>query len=306
MKLRKIKGNILLLAASIIWGLAFVMQSDAADKITPFTLNATRALLASLALLPVILFMKKNKGKTKEEIKLSEKRVWLAGIECGVLLYIAVNLQQYGIALYPADAAVSARSGFITALYVIIVPLLGIFGGKKIKFLGWLGVALAVVGMYFLCFAGPVSGGYFADIVMLLCALAFSLQILCINHYGDTVDGIKLSAIEFLSCGTLSLISAFIFEEPSVDMLYAALPCILYLAFLSSGIGYTFQIIGQQLSGNPSVSSIIMSLESVFAAIGGVVIMKKTLSVWEIIGCTVMFAATIIAQIPDMDFKNKV
>lgn len=303
MNKRKIISNIALLTAAFVWGIAFVSQEQAAKYVDTFTVNALRSLVASVALIPLILFASKKSGrpvfeKTKAERKLLVK----AGVLCGTFLCISSSLQQFGISLYPDDAAISARSGFITALYVIFVPIVGLFFKRKVGISVWISVFVATAGLYLLCGSNGLSGIYLGDVVVLCCAVSFSLQILCVDHFIDRVDGIKLSAIQFFTCGVMSLILMFIFENPTMEHIMLALKYILYLGIVSSGVGYTLQIIGQKYSDNPTVASILMSLESVFAALGGWVLMNKSLSVVEILGCATMFLAIVLAQIP---FKKK-
>lgn len=296
---KNLKGSIILLIAAMIWGFAFVAQDVAAEIIEPFTLNGVRFIIGSVALLPVILVMSKKTGrplleKTKEDRKVLIK----AGVLCGVFLCIAANIQQFGIAIYPPEAASSGRSGFITALYVVLVPIFGIFLKKKIGLNVWVSVALATVGMYLLCFAEGISGIYLGDIIVLCCAFGFTLQIMCIDKYGSLVDGVKLSCIEFFISGVLSLVLMFIFETPEIAGILSAWKQLIFLGVFSSGVAYTFQIIGQQNMENPTVASIIMSLESVFAAIGGVLLLNESMTVREIFGCVIMFSAIILSQLP--------
>lgn len=299
MKSRKFLSNIALITAALVWGFAFVSQEQAAKYVGTFTVNALRSFVAVIALLPLIFFMSKKSGvpvlcNTKSDLKLTLK----AGVLCGVLLCIASNIQQFGISLYPDDAAISARSGFITALYVVLVPIFGLFFKKKVAFTVWIGAFVATIGLYLLCGSNGLSGIYLGDVIVFLCAVSFSFQILCVDHFIDRVDGVKLACIEFFVCGTLSLILMLVFERPDILSIVNSFKYILYLGLVSSGVGYTLQIIGQKYSDNPTVASILMSLESVFAALGGWLIMHKTLSIVELIGCLVMFVAIILAQLP--------
>ncbi len=299
MNKRKLISNIALIVAAMVWGIAFVSQEQAAKFVDTFTVNATRSLVASVALIPLILFTSKKSGrpvfeKTKEDRKLLVK----AGVLCGTFLCLSSSLQQFGISIYPDDAAVSARSGFITALYVIFVPIVGLFFKRKVSISVWISVVIATIGLYLLCGSNGLSGIYLGDVLILSCAISFSLQILCVDHFIDKVDGIKLSAIQFFVCGVLSFILMLIFEDPTMENILLASKYILYLGIVSSGVGYTLQIIGQKYSDNPTVASILMSLESVFAALGGWLLMNKALSIVEIIGCVVMFFAIVLAQIP--------
>ncbi len=303
MNKRKFFSNIALLTAALVWGIAFVSQEQAAKYVDTFTVNALRSLVASVALIPLILFTSKKSGRPVfEKTRAERKQLIKAGVLCGTFLCVSSSLQQFGISLYPDDAAISARSGFITALYVIFVPLVGLFFKRKVGLPVWISVFVAVIGLYLLCGSNGLSGIYLGDVLVLCCAVSFSLQILCVDRFIDRVDGIKLSAIQFFTCGVMSLVLMFIFENPTMEHIMLALKYILYLGIVSSGVGYTLQIIGQKYSDNPTVASILMSLESVFAALGGWVLMNKELSGIEILGCAVMFLAIVLAQIP---FKRK-
>ena len=304
MKQNKIKGFIILLITSIVWGFAFVAQDIAAKHIQPFTVNALRCIIGALVLLPVIIFSSiKNKRPIFEKDKRKRNDLIAASILCGVFLCIGVNLQQFGISMYPIDAATSGRSGFITALYVVFVPITGVFLKKKLGLNSLISVLLATIGMYLLCLSNGLKHVYLGDLVVLGSAFGFTLQILCIDRFSHLVDGIKLSALQFFVCGVLSTILMFIFETPTIENIKESLLPILYLGIVSSGIGYTLQIVGQQYSQRPTLDSIIMSLESVFAVIGGALILHEHLLTNEIIGCVVMFIAIIFAQLPTSIFK---
>ena len=300
---RKIFANLALITAAVVWGFAFVFQEQAAKHVGTFTVTALRSLIATVAMIPLILVTSKiNKRPVFEKTKADRKLLLKAGVLCGALLCISSNIQQYGISLYPQQANVSARSGFITALYVVLVPLCGVFFKKRVSLNVIISVVIATVGLYLLCGTQGLTGIYLGDVIVLLCALCFSLQILCVDHYIDRVDGVKLATIQFFTCGVMSLVPMFIIEQPTVNDISLAMTDILYLGLVSSGVGYTLQIIGQKFSDNPTVASILMSLESVFAAIGGWLILSKTLSDVEIAGCIVVFAAIVLAQ---LDFKKK-
>ncbi len=304
MKQNKVKGFIILLITSIVWGFAFVAQDQAAEHLQPFTVNSLRCIVGAITLLPVLIFSSiKNKKPIFEKDKRKRNDLIAASILCGVFLCIGVNLQQFGISMYPSDAATSGRSGFITALYVVLVPITGVFLKKKLGLNTLVSVLLATIGMYLLCLSNGLKHIYLGDLVVLGSAMGFTLQILCIDKYSSLVDGIKLSALQFLICGVFSTILMFIFETPSIESIKASLFTILYLGVISCGVGYTTQIIGQQYSQRPTLDSIIMSLESVFAVIGGAIILKEHLLINEIIGCIVMFIAIIFAQLPTNLFK---
>lgn len=304
MKQNKIKGFIILLITSIVWGFAFVAQDQAAEHLQPFSVNALRCIVGAITLLPMLIFSSiKNKKPIIEKDKKKRNDLLAAGLLCGTFLCISMSLQQFGITLYPSDAATSGRSGFITALYVVLVPIAGVFLKKKLGLNTLISVLLATIGMYLLCLSNGLKHIYLGDLVVLGSALGFTLQILCIDKYSSLVDGIKLSAMQFLICGIFSTILMFIFEKPTLENIKNCLFPLLYLGVVSCGIGYTTQIIGQQYSQRPTLDSIIMSLESVFAVIGGAIILKEHLLINEIIGCIVMFIAIIFAQLPTSLFK---
>lgn len=290
---QQIKSSLILLLTATIWGVAFVAQSVGMEYIGPFTFNAIRCVLGGLVLIPVILVLKKKKetGAENQE-KEDKKTLWAGGIACGVILCIASNLQQFGI----MEASVG-KSGFFTALYIVMIPVIGIFIGKRPGIKLWFCVALAVVGMYLLCMK---DGGFTierADIMLLLCALVFSFHILVVDYFSPKVDGVKMSCIQFFVCGVLSAVGMLFTETPDISNIQAAWLPLLYAGLLSCGVGYTLQIVGQK-GINPVIASIIMSLESVISALAGWVILGQVLSPKEILGCVLMFVAIIITQIP--------
>ena len=300
MKKNNLLSSSLLLLAAIIWGFAFVAQGALADTVPPFTVNAVRSLIASAALIPVAAITRRMQGKKLfESDPESRKKLLTGGTACGVLLCISVNLQQFGISLYPEGAPVEAHSGFLTALYVLFVPIFGLFMKKRPGVFVVIGVGLSIVGLYLLCLSDGLSALYTGDILCLICGMSFALQILCIDRYIDTVDGVKLSSVQFFVCGILSAVLMLIFERPDPAAALAAWQPLLYLALVSSAGGYTLQIIGQKYSSSPTLASIIMSMESVFAAIGGVIFTGVIPKPAELVGCVVMFAAIIIAQLPE-------
>ena len=306
MKNNRTIGILILLFTSIIWGLAFVAQDQVADSIEPFTLNCIRCLIGALVLLPVLLIKNKIQNRpVLEKDKSKRKKLIIASVLCGVSLCIGMNFQQFGIALYPNDAAVSGRSGFITALYVVLVPILSLLLKKKLGINTIISVVLATIGLYLLCFSKGLDHVYLGDIIVLISALGFALQILFVDKYVGEIEGVKLSLLQFVVCGVLSGILMFIFEKPSINKIIEVILPILYLGGISSGIGYTLQIIGQKFSNNPTLDSIIMSLESVFAVLGGAIILNEHLSNNELIGCIIMFLAIIISQLPKLTFEKK-
>ena len=301
---KKTKSNLLLLIASIIWGFAFVAQKAGAS-LGPFTYNGTRFLIGAIVLLPIIaLFSKKNSGKytNSDEASASsgdsiQSRSSLikGGIVCGTILAIASNLQQFGL-YFDTDAG---KAGFITSLYIIMVPLLGIFLKKRAGLRMWFCVLLGAVGFYLLTMAGNPNG--FAlekgDFFVLLCAFVFSLHILAVDHFSPKCDGVKLSCLQFFVAGVISLACMLFFEDPKISEILDCWLPILYAGVMSSGVGYTLQILGQK-DADPSTASLIMSLEAVFAVLGGALIFRESLSLVEFVGCAVIFAAVIISQLP--------
>lgn len=290
---QQIKSSLILLLTATIWGVAFVAQSVGMEYIGPFTFNAIRCVLGGMVLIPVILVLKKKKetGAENQE-KEDKKTLWMGGIACGVILCIASNLQQFGI----MEASVG-KSGFFTALYIVMIPVIGIFIGKRPEIKLWFCVALAVVGMYLLCMKDGSFTIERADIMLLLCALAFSFHILVVDYFSPKVDGVKMSCIQFFVCGVLSAVGMLFTETPDISNIQAAWLPLLYAGLLSCGVGYTLQIVGQK-GINPVIASLIMSLESVISALAGWVILGQVLSPKEIIGCVLMFVAIIITQIP--------
>lgn len=290
---QQIKSSLILLLTATIWGVAFVAQSVGMEYIGPFTFNAIRCVLGGLVLIPVILVLKKKKetGAENQE-KEDKKTLWTGGIACAVILCIASNLQQFGI----MEASVG-KSGFFTALYIVMIPVIGIFIGKRPGIKLWFCVALAVVGMYLLCMKDGSFTIERADIMLLLCALAFSFHILVVDYFSPKVDGVKMSCIQFFVCGVLSAVGMLFTETPDISNIQAAWLPLLYAGLLSCGVGYTLQIVGQK-GINPVIASLIMSLESVISALAGWVILGQVLSPKEILGCVLMFVAIIITQIP--------
>lgn len=295
MKKEQLKSSLLLLLTAFIWGIAFVAQSVGGDAVGGFTFQGVRNIIGSLVLLPVIMAgNRKKKEKTTAE---DGKTLLLGGIFCGILLCIAGNLQQLGIA-----HTTVGKAGFITAMYILIVPVLGIFLKKKAGLKVWISVFFGAAGLYLLCMNGESFSMGTGDLLVLACSFVFSLHILVIDHFSPKVDGVKLSCIQFFVCGVLSMILAFCFEKPSIQGILAGWLPILYAGALSCGAGYTLQIIGQKHM-NAAVASLILSLESVFSVLAGWVILHQTLTGRELFGCLFMFAAIILAQLPQKQGK---
>ncbi len=299
-KRNNLLGSAILALASLLWGLAFVFQGQAAEYVPPFLFNALRSFVG-VAFLMLLLVL--NKFRTHTPIFPTEKNdrreYLIGGLICGVLLTISVNFQQFGIAAYPEGVASEARAGFLTALYVVFVPLTSLFIGRRVA-LPVIGAGvIAMAGIYLLSFSGGIDGIYIGDILVLLCALCFTAQIMAVDHYGAKFDGMLLCMTEFFVCGILSLVLALFFEEIVWQNILAAAVPILYTGVVSSGIAYTLQIYGQKYA-EPAIASLTMSLESVFAALGGWLIGGSILSPKEFVGCGLVFAAIILAQLPQL------
>lgn len=297
-----LKNSLLLLLTATIWGISFVAQSEGGDAVGAFTFNATRNLIGSLVLIPVIFLLSRLNlsGKAVNRSSASEGNIFsrnrtliLGGVSCGVCLCLASNFQQVGISYTSVG-----KAGFITACYIVIVPILGLFMKKKCSPFIWIAVILSLCGLYLLCLT-PGEGFAIGkgELLVLICAFLFSLHILTIDHFSPLVDGVKMSCIQFLVCGILSGIPALIFESPDLAGIFAAKIPVLYAGVMSCGVAYTLQIVGQK-NMNPTVASLILSLESCISVIAGWLILVQNLSSREIFGCVLMFGAIILAQLP--------
>ena len=289
----KIKNGIMLVLTAFIWGTAFVAQSVGMDYLGPFTFNGVRSLIGGAALLPCIWLFQKGKGKATEKPSRGARKELIAGgIACGLLLFAASSLQQIGI-----QYTTAGKAGFITAFYIVIVPVLGIFLHKKINGKVWGAVAIALAGLYFVCITEKFAVGK-GDILIFLCALVFSIHILVIDYFSPKVDGVKMSCIQFFVCGIVSLPPMFFTETPKIGAIVEGWAPLLYAGVLSCGVAYTLQIIGQK-NVNPAVASLILSPESCFSVLAGWMVLGEKLSMRESVGCVLMFAAIILAQLPD-------
>ena len=299
-KTRKTAGHsAMLLLAALVWGIAFVAQSEGVNYVETFTFNTCRFLLGGAVLIPCIFFLKREKKaeaeKVSEEEKKAQRKTLLAGgICCGVALCLASNFQQIGI-----QYTTVGKAGFITACYIVIVPVIGLFMKKKCSPMIWLSVLLAVVGLYLLCINEQFSIGY-GDILVFVCAILFSVHILIVDYFSPKVDGVKMSCIQFFVCGILSGIPALLLEKPDLTDILAAKVPVLYAGIMSCGVAYTLQIIGQK-NMNPTVASLILSLESCISVIAGWLILGQNLNSREIWGCILMFGAIILAQLPQKE-----
>lgn len=278
---------LLLVLTALIWGVAFVAQSVGSDSVGPFTFLCCRSVIAGVALLPVIAL----RGRGKEKPLLPRRTEWIGGVLCGAALGVASALQQAGIA-----GTTSGKAGFLTALYIVIVPLFGLLLKKKVPAATWVGVGLAMVGMYLLCIGSGFSVSP-SDALLLLCAVCFSVHILTVDHFSPKTDGVRMSCVQFFSCALLSAIPMLIWERPDAASLAAAWLPILYAGLFSSAVGYTLQIVAQK-NVPPALASLLMSLESVFSALAGWAILHESLSPRELAGCALVFAAILLAQIP--------
>lgn len=298
-----LRQSMLLLLTAAIWGVAFVAQSVGMDYVGPFTFNTVRSLLGGIVLIPCIVLLKRINVGSKDTAGAEEhasgdpagqrKVLLTGGVACGVLLCIASNLQQFGI-MYTSVG----KSGFITAMYIVLVPVLGIFLKKKAGIKIWCSVAIAVGGLYLLCMTDSGFSIQKGDLLLLLGAVIFSFHILTIDYFSPKVDGVKMSCIQFFTCGILSMVCMFLFEQPQIGAILQAWIPIVYAGVLSCGVAYTLQIVGQK-GMNPTVASLILSMESVISVIAGWLILHQKLSGRELLGCVLMFVAIILVQLPE-------
>ena len=296
-KIFQLRQSLILLVTATIWGTAFVAQSVGMEHVGPFTFIAARFALGALALLPVILLQNRRlkadgigKGKMADGRAGSGKVLWKGGLLCGIALMGASSLQQVGIM-----RTTVGKAGFITAMYIIIVPILGVFMGRRIRPLIWGCVLLAAAGLYLLSMSGAFSLQS-GDALCLACAVIFAIQIMLVDHYVEVADGVRLSAIQFLTASALGTVMMLLFEHPSLSAVWNARVPILYAGIMSSGVAYTLQIIGQR-GLNPTIASLIMSLESVIAAAAGFIFLHQTFTGRELCGCILMAAAIVLAQL---------
>lgn len=297
-KKMQLRNSFLLLLTATIWGTAFVAQSVGMDYVGPFTFNMLRCLIGGIVLIPYIFLSNKVSGSEKKRIeeretKSEKKTLITGGICCGILLALAMNFQQVGI-----QYTTVGRAGFITACYIIIVPLIGMtFFGKKCRSTIWAAVVLALIGLYLLCITEEFDIGQ-GDFLVLICSFLFSLHILVIDHFSPLVDGVKMSCVQFFVAGIVSGIPAFLTENVVWGNILAAWQPVLFAGVLSCGIAYTLQIVGQK-NMNPTVASLILSLESCIAVLAGWIILGENLTLKEMLGCIFMFAAIVLAQLPE-------
>ncbi len=296
----KMRKSVFPLVAALIWGVAFVAQKN--NTAGALTFNMSRSVVAFLFLLLIIPIFTRGDFKhiLWEKTKKDTARLWVGGIACGTALSVATFLQQLGL-----DRGTEAgKASFLTAMYIVLVPIFGLFLKKKVPFNVWISVCISVVGLYLLC----VKSGFTvrpADLLIAACSVVFAGHILIIDHYSALCNGIKFSCIQFLTSALLSGIGAFIFETPDFGALWGNMGAVLYLGIGSSGIAYTLQILAQK-NANPTVLTILLSMESVFGVLAGAVYLREVLSPREYIGCGLMLVAVILAQLPIAEWiKNR-
>lgn len=308
---RKLTGNLVLLLTALIWGSAFVAQRVGMDYVGPFTFGFSRFIFAALILIPVMYFMDQSKRKQLEqnkensdlleltlEEKIQQKKMFLiGGISCGTILFCGSTLQQFGLMFTTAG-----KAGFITALYIVLVPIFSLFLKHRPGVKSWIGVCFGAMGLYLLCITESFTIQQ-GDFIVLIGAGFWAAHLLVIDHFLPRIsDPIKLSFLQFCICALYSGIAALIFEEIHLtDLLQCAIP-ILYAGLLSGGVGFTLQIVGQKYT-TPTVASLLLSMEAVFAAIFGFLLLGEKMNTRELMGCLLMFVAIIISQLPD---KNKI
>lgn len=308
MKKTQVRNSFLLLLTAIIWGSAFVAQSVGMEHVEPFTFTFTRSIIGGMVLIPVIVLLRKTdsaamrsdmQGVNAAGIHGITKYEWLGGICCGIALCAASNFQQIGML-----HTTVGKAGFITALYVVIVPILGLFLRKRVPALIWFCVVLSVAGLYLLCMPKGAFTLAQGDVLVLICALLFSFHILIIDYFSPKGDGVVISCIQFFVCGILSGIIMLFVENPTFANIMDAKWSILYAGALSSGVAYTLQVVAQK-GVNPTVASLILCLESVVAVLAGWIILGDKLTSRELAGCILMFVAIVLAQLPTPKKERK-
>lgn len=297
----QLKANILLLLTAAIWGLAFVAQKVGAEHVGAFTYNGIRFALGSISLIPLILFLNKKKGENEEtqnndrdSLKLTVK----AGIIAGCALFIATSLQQMGVM-----GTTAGKAGFITGLYMVIVPILGLFLKQKVNKSTWIGIVIAIIGLYLLSINEDfsISNG---DLLVLIGSVGWAIHILLIDNFTKKIDPLKLSSIQFATCSILSLVMAIIFEDINMVGISGAMVSILYGGLLSVGVAYTLQVVAQK-NAKPSHAAILLSMESVFGALGGAMFLGERIGTRGLVGCILIFIAIIISQLKPSEKGSK-
>lgn len=299
MNRQKLKGNLLLLLTAVVWGFSFIAQSKGVELISPVAFNGIRSMLGAVVLIPVIFLLDLGKKKRNTYPPQNIKTLIIGALVCGTILCTSSTLQTFGL-LYTSPG----KSGFITALYMVFIPIIGLFLGKKTRPIQWVCVLIAICGLYLMCINSELEINI-GDVLTLMSAVSFSCHILVIDYFSPKVDGIKLASIQFFVCGAISLIYVLLFEELTLEPVLDCWMSIGYAGALSCGVGYTLQIVGQKYT-DPTSASILMSLESVFATLATVVLVALgwdltggQLSSREILGCVLMFVAIILVQLPE-------
>ncbi len=291
---KRIKSDLLLFITAIIWGSAFVAQKSGGE-IGAFTFNGIRTFIGGLSLIPVIILMdgfKKNKTEHEEETKEQRKAMFIGGISCGILLFAASTLQQYGISYTTVG-----KAGFITSLYTILVSIISIIIGKKVRPIIWICVVTGAIGLYLLCVpSGEEFSFQIGDVLVFLCAIIFAIHILVVDHFSPKTNGVKMSCIQFLVAGGIGIVMMFIFENPNLKVITDNWFTIIYAGIFSCGIAYTLQILGQK-DADPTDASLILSLESVFSVITGAIVLHEYMKNKEIIGCMMILGAVLLSQL---------
>ncbi len=299
MKNQKLKGNFLLFLTAFVWGTSFIAQSKGVEVIPPAAFNGVRSILGGVVLLPVIFIMDYIKKKRGSEVGKWDKTLLKGGVICGAFLCVASTLQTAGM-VYTSPG----KAGFITALYMIIIPIVGIFTGKRPSKAVLAAVVIAVIGMYLMCINGDISINK-GDVIIFACAFVFTGHILSVDYFSPKVDGVKLACTQFFVCGILALVYSLLFEHPQAAPVWDARLSIMYSGIMSCGVAYTLQIVGQKYT-DPTSASILMSLESVFSTLSTVVLVAcgwhltgGSMTAREIWGCVLMFAAILLVQLPE-------
>ena len=298
MKINNVKNSVFLFFAALIWGTAFVFQSMGNDYMQPFTFSAARNFLGFIVLIPVVLIKITNSRRESTKTKIPFKITLFGGICCGLALTAASLFEQYGVKYTSVG-----KAGFITTLYIIITPILGIFLKRKCPWSVWIGAAASIIGMYFLCITDEFSISI-GDILVFICAILFSVHILIVDNFAPKTDGVILSCIQFFVCFAISAVLALIFDATTLKRITDGIIPVLYAGVMSSGVAYTFQILGQK-NFNPTAAAMILSLESVISAISGYISYSfgflsqdQNLTIIQILGCAIIFGAVIFIQIP--------
>lgn len=305
---KELRNSLLLIITALVWGVAFVAQRQGGAAAGPYTFNCIRSFLGAVVLVPVIRFLDGRTVAQRPQKVQDRRKLWIGGSLCGVVLFVASTFQQLG--MYYGTTA--GKAGFLTACYILLVPVLGIFFGKKCHWNVWVSILVAVAGLYFLCLTEGFSF-YISDVLVLLCAVSFSVHIMVIDHFSPLVDGVRMSCIQFLICGVLGLIPMIAVEIVHTPggaqewtqmlMTWDVWIPILYAGVMSCGVGYTLQIIGQN-GIHPAIASLLMSLESVFSVLAGMLILHETMTGREALGCVLVFAAVLFAQVNPGEWRK--